>query len=92
MLPKLAGPERAAFGVKDFMAKLMVQRGKRSQPFHPTLRLRNTGYSDGHWLEMCFRPGVFCGAGTIRERNLPEAIAHYFEELKRLGHVEVKSE
>ena len=71
------------------MAHLMVKRGK-NKPFHPTLQLRDTGYAKNHWLEQMFKPGCFCGSGTILERNLQEALAHYFSELKRCGHVEVK--
>lgn len=73
------------------MPKLMVRRGK-NKPFHPTLLLRNTGYAEGHWQELCFKPACFLGSGTIRERNLEQAITHYFAELKRLGHVEVPCE
>lgn len=76
---------------EDFMPKLMVVygKGKRNKPFHPTLRLRDTGYSRGQWQEMYFREGVFCGSGTIREINLEQAIAHYFSELRRMGHRQV---
>lgn len=67
--------------------KLMVKyKGRRNIPFHPTLKLMDTGYAWGHWQEMHFRPGLFCGAGTVRERNVEQAIAQYFKDLRRMGY------
>lgn len=73
------------------MARLMVQygKGRKAAPFHPTLRLRDTPYARGHWQEMHFREGLFVGSGTIRERNLTQAIEYYFAELKRMGYRDV---
>jgi len=75
------------------MARLMVMYGKkrtvRNTPFHPTLKIRPTGYATDHWQEQFFRQGLYVGSGTVRERNVEQAIAHYFSKLKRCGHVPV---
>ena len=69
----------------------MVQygKGKRNKPFHPTLRLEDTGYSKSQWQSMHFRPGLFCGDKPLREANVAQIIAHYFAELKRMGYRDV---
>lgn len=75
------------------MAKLLVRYGKskKNLPFHPELRLRDTAYSRGHWQEMHFRQGCFCGAKTIREHSLEQAIVAYLDELRRMEYTQVSS-
>ena len=78
------------WGEYELMARLMVQYGKggkKHTPFHPTLRLRDTGYARGHWQEMHFRDGLFTGSrATIRTHDVAAAIAHYFSELRRMDY------
>ncbi len=71
--------------------KLMVQDG-RKPPFHPTIKLRDTGFSRGHWQGVFFRPGAFGGIKTIREvPTVAGIVAHYLSELRRTGHVVVQA-
>ena len=74
------------------MPRLMVRykNSGKYQPFHPKLILRDTGYARGHWQEMHFREGLFRGSGTIRERNVTQAVEHYLSELKRMGYIQVE--
>jgi hypothetical protein len=74
--------------------KLMVKYGKSKKypPFHPALRLRRDGYCPaGHWQQLHFEEGLFCGGPTIYEcPTVAEAVAEYFKELRRMNYVEVK--
>lgn len=74
------------------MAKLMVKYGKSNKyrPFHPRLKIMETGFSRGHWQEMHFHPGVFLGAGCAPKKNVQQAIEEYFSRLRRMNYVEVK--
>ncbi len=66
---------------------LMVQRGKKA-PFHPRLRLETTSYARSQWTCTMFHPLASVGLHSIRELPTVElAVAHYFSELKRCGHV-----
>jgi hypothetical protein len=74
--------------------RMMVLRyAKKPQyAFHPRLTLQSTGFCpDGQWCGEMFKPGITIGLDTIHEfPTIEKAVAHYFSELKRCGHVEVK--
>lgn len=67
---------------------LMVWSGKRKdKPFHPTIRIRDTGYARNHYQIQFYREGLFIGSYCVREvPKTADIVKHYFDELARCGH------
>lgn len=70
------------------MGKILIRGGKtnRHAPFRPSIILRDTPYSPGHWQGLFFRPGVWCGMKTTAQMTVSEIVPYYLSELKRMGH------
>ncbi len=74
--------------------KLYVVAKKKHVPFHPTLRILETGYSRHHVCGQFWGADVgSAGMGAVQDYvDFQEIITEYFAELRRLGHVQVSEE
>lgn len=66
--------------------KLMINRGAKGIPFHPTMRIsRSSRFCRNQWALQMFKPNCFVG-DRCPGPTVQEIIEHYFKELQRTGH------
>jgi len=66
---------------------LVWKKGHHSEPFHPQIIIRDTGYANNHWNG---RHGafdnMFHGLDTVRQQpDVAKVITDYLDGLRRMG-------